>query len=150
MKKIIVSTTINPPTKAIKLFDQLEDYELIVIGDRKTPTNYKLNKGRYFGPEEQHNKYKKLSDLIGWDCIQRRNIGFLIALELGADVIATVDDDNIPLTGWGNNSFIGKTEKVKKYIVDDFVFDPIGATNYSTLWHRGFPIQKVAERDYLN
>jgi len=37
MKKFIISTTINPPTEAIKKFDNLKDWNLIISGDLKTP-----------------------------------------------------------------------------------------------------------------
>ena len=53
MKKFIVTTSINSPTLAIKKFDNLIDWKLIVVGDKKTPPKYKLkngiyNKQRYF------------------------------------------------------------------------------------------------------
>ena len=53
--------------------------------------------------------YPELSDAIGWNSIQRRNIGLLYAYEQGADVIATVDDDNIPYDDWGQNLLVGQT-----------------------------------------
>ena len=34
--------------------------------------------------------------MIGWKCIQRRNFALIQAYKYGADVIATIDDDNIP------------------------------------------------------
>ena len=37
MKKIIVTTTINPPTEALIKYSKKEDWDLIVIGDLKTP-----------------------------------------------------------------------------------------------------------------
>jgi len=37
MKKGIVTTTIKAPTKAIEKFQLLPDWELVVIGDKKTP-----------------------------------------------------------------------------------------------------------------
>ena len=64
MKKVIVTTTINKPTKAIELFESMTDWELIVIGDKKTPSNYKLKKGHYVTPEEQEKYDKPLSDSI--------------------------------------------------------------------------------------
>jgi hypothetical protein len=148
LKKIIVTTTINPPSEAIEQFDAMPDYDLIVIGDRKTPAGYKLGRGTYVSPEEQERRYPRLSGLLGWNCIQRRNIGFLIALEMGADVIATIDDDNIPRPGWGRDLLIGRTVAVRSYRCQAAAFDPLGATNYPRLWHRGFPIQLVASRDY--
>lgn len=150
MKKIIVTTTINSPTKAIIAFDAMKDYELIVIGDKKTPTDFKISNGLYISPEDQEKKFKNLSDLLGWNCIQRRNIGFLFALEMGADIIATIDDDNIPMTDWGKDLMIGKTITTKSYEVNEVVFDPIGATNYPSFWHRGFPIQLISNRKYCD
>ena len=94
MKKVIVTTTINNPTKAIDLFESMEDWELVVIGDKKTPNNYKLRNGLYIPPEEQEAYDKPLSDAIGWNCIQRRNFGLLWAHDMKADIVAVVDDDN--------------------------------------------------------
>jgi len=148
MKKIIVTTSINPPTEAIERFDSFSEFELIVIGDKKTPEGYKLKRGHYISPDDQFKMYPRLSELLGWNCIQRRNIGFLIALKMGADVIATIDDDNIPHEGWGKNILIGKKLDIKNYQSNIGIFDPIGATNYPHLWHRGFPIQMIKDRSY--
>jgi hypothetical protein len=148
MGNVIVCTSINYPTEAVKKFDQLCDWFLIVIGDKRTPLDYKLKHGRYVSPEEQQMLYPELSELIGWNCIQRRNIGLLIAKSMGAKVICTVDDDNIPLDHWGDNVFVGKKILTTEFQCRDVVFDPIGATNYRHLWHRGFPIELVPFRDY--
>lgn len=148
MRKIIVTTTINPPTEAIELFDSLPDFGLVVIGDKKTPVDYRLCSGTYVSPEEQEQRYPRLSRLLGWNCIQRRNIGFLIALEMGADIIATIDDDNVPYPDWGHNLLIGQSVSMRTYRCSAPAFDPIGASNYPYLWHRGFPVQLVADRNY--
>jgi hypothetical protein len=148
MKKVIVTTTINPPTRAVRLFDHLPDWTLVVIGDLKTPKDYRLEHGRYMGPEDQEKYNPALSEAIGWNCIQRRNFGFLLAHEMKAGVVAVVDDDNIPLQGWGENLLIGREERVNLYDTDAPAFDPVGATNYPHLWHRGFPLQLLKRRDY--
>jgi hypothetical protein len=148
MKRIIVTTTINPPTEAIKKFDEMKDWILIVAGDKKTPRNYKLKRGIYLAPEVQEKYDKKLSDLIGWNCIQRRNFGFLWANDLEADVIAVVDDDNIPLKNWGHNLMIGKKVTANYYETNLLAFDPVGATNEKRLWHRGYPLQLLSSRNY--
>jgi hypothetical protein len=148
MKKVIVTTTINPPTKAVKLFQAMKDWDLVVIGDRKTPKDYHLERGVYMDPVRQEKYDKELSDAIGWDCIQRRNFGLLIAHDMKADIVAVVDDDNIPLAGWGENLFIGQEIEVNYYETDLPAFDPIGATNYPKLWHRGYPLQLLSKRNY--
>lgn len=146
MKRFIVTTTINPPTEAVKLFDEMPGWHLIVIGDQKTPNNYKLKNGTYVSPAEQELFAKTLSAAIGWNCIQRRNLGFAMAHHLGAELVATVDDDNIPLEGWGQDLLVGKDIEMDEYLVDDIAFDPISVTNYPHLWHRGFPFQLLNDR----
>jgi hypothetical protein len=148
MKKIIVTTTINAPTKAIRKFDAMPNWELVVIGDLKTPKDYSLEAGAYYSPEAQEAYDKSLSDAIGWNCIQRRNFGLLIAHDRGADVVAVVDDDNIPLEGWGQDLMVGRTAEVNFYETALPVFDPVGATNHGNLWHRGFPLQLLPKREY--
>ncbi|MBU6410714.1 MAG: hypothetical protein KGR98_10025, partial [Verrucomicrobia bacterium] len=148
MKKVIVTTTINPPTKAIESFQAMKDWELVVAGDKKTPRDYRLERGIYITPEEQEKYDPLLSEAIGWNCIQRRNFAFLWAMEMKADIVALVDDDNIPLAGWGEDLLVGKEVEVNFYETDLPAFDPIGATNYPLLWHRGYPLQLLSKRDY--
>ena len=148
MKKVIVTTTINPPTEAVELFQAMKDWELVVIGDKKTPKDYHLARGVYVTPEEQEKYDPALSEAIGWNCIQRRNFGLLWAHDMKADIVAVVDDDNIPLPGWGVNLLVGKNVEVNYYETDLPAFDPVGATNHPDLWHRGFPLQLIPSRRY--
>lgn len=147
MRKVIVTTTINPPTQAIEAFQAMPDWDLVVIGDKKTPP-YKLDRGVYVSPDEQEKYDKPLSDAIGWNCIQRRNFGLLWAYDMGADIVAVVDDDNIPLPGWGENLIVGTDVTVNYYETDLPAFDPVGATNHGNIWHRGYPLQLIPKRKY--
>jgi len=93
MNKYIVTTTIYEPSIAIKKFSELNDWKLIVVGDKKTPHDkyYDLqncNKNViYLDTEYQNENYNTLSNLIGWNCIQRRNIGYIEAYKRGADIM---------------------------------------------------------------
>lgn len=148
MRKVIVTTTINPPTKAVRLYDAMPTWELVVVGDLKTPKDYHLERGTYMDPRSQEKYDKALSDMIGWNCIARRSFGLLLAHDMGADVVALVDDDNIPLPAWGQNLLLGSEVEVDFYETDLPAFDPVGVTNYPQLWHRGFPLQLLPKRDY--
>lgn len=148
MKKVIVTTTINPPTSALQKYDALPDWHLIVIGDQKTPKDFALERGTYVSPPEQEAIDPELSELIGWNCIQRRNFGFLLAWQWGADIVATVDDDNVPFAHWGEKLLVGNEVEATVYETSLPAFDPVGATNYPHLWHRGYPIQLLPDRDY--
>lgn len=149
MNKFIVTTTIQPPTEATLRFSKMKGWTLIVVGDTKTPHNeYEKINCIYLHPSEQEKKYPELSSLLGWKTIQRRNIGFVEAYKRGADVIATVDDDNIPYEGWGQNLLVGKEVLVDYYDASSVgVFDALGVTNYPDIWHRGFPIQRLPQKN---
>ena len=152
--KYIVTTTIYSISEAIKKFVKFENWKIIIVGDKKTPHNeYMLlqeenQNVQYLSPEEQEEKYKEISDLIGWNTIQRRNIGFLEALNQNAEIIASIDDDNIPFDNWDEDIVVGKPVNTYYYESDkNIVFDPIGVTNHNNLWHRGFPIQLLHDRN---
>ncbi len=151
MNKYIVITTINEPTEAILKFAEMSDWNLIIVGDLKTPEElYKKVNCFYMTPECQEQHYKELSDLIGWNQSARRNIGYIEAYRQGADIIASLDDDNIPYDSWGENIMIGKEITVKQYSITDIVADPLFVTNYPFLWHRGFPLELVNSREIVD
>jgi hypothetical protein len=151
MKKFIVTTTINSPTLATVAFSQIQDWTLIVVGDLKTPhKEYKELNCIYLDPDQQEKKYRNLSDSIGWGSIQRRNVGFVEAYNLGADIIATVDDDNFPYENWGKDLLVGKEIYCDLYQPELDVFDPLSVTNSNQVWHRGYPIEYVPFRKSVN
>lgn len=150
MKKFIVTTTIQPPTEATIKYSEMDGWELVVVGDKKTPHQaYKELNCIYLHPEEQENLNKDLSDSIGWNCIQRRNMGFLFTYLNGADVMATVDDDNIPYDFWGEDLYIDKELDVIIYESENGYFDPLSATKHNDLWHRGYPIEMVPTKNRI-
>lgn len=145
--KVICTTTIHPPTEALRLFADMRDWTLVVAGDQKTPHEiYRDLRCVYLHPNDQLAYDRNLSDAIGWNCIQRRNFAFLHAVkELKAEVIATVDDDNLPLLGWGENLLLGR-RCIPEWQCGQVAFDPVSVTNHKQLWHRGFPLNLVAHR----
>lgn len=163
MKKAIVTTTINAPTEALGKFFSIaekDDWHVFIVGDKKTPhERYQTlaaanNCITYLHPDDQEQMDQVLSDLIGWNCIQRRNFGLIAAYRWGAEIIATIDDDNIPNKGWGKNLAIGKEMPmpVWSYKADVgpeyIVMDPLAPTTQGpNFWHRGFPIQLLKQRN---
>ena len=104
MKTALVTTTINVPT-VLRLFqhqhalNKAHDPAFFVAGDLKTPPEAEafcktIPNCFYLSPKKQDEW--KCSALIPHNCIQRRNIAILEALKWGADIIVTIDDDNIP------------------------------------------------------
>ena len=132
----------------MKKFSQMKDWQLIVVGDKKTPhEEYENLNCIYLSPEKQEEIAKDLSDAIGWNCIMRRNIGFVYAYRLGADIVATVDDDNIPYDNWGQDVLVGKDVEVDLWHSQNGYFDPLSVTNRDDLWHRGYPLEHVPTKN---
>ena len=102
----------------------------------------------YLDPKSQDELDSKLSERIGWNCIQRRNMAMLYAYRAGATQIALVDDDNIPLDNWGNEVLINREVEVMSFESGQIAFDPIGASGNYKLWHRGFPLELLSTRNY--
>lgn len=154
MKKFIVTTTINKPTTATLKFCEIadrDDWNFVIVGDTKTPHDEyrKLEKEyknvTYLSPNQQEELYLELSNVIGWKTIQRRNIGYVYAYQNGADIMATIDDDNIPYDNWGLN-YIGKEIEIDLYEPELDIFDPLSITKDNYIWHRGFPIEYLQKR----
>lgn len=159
MIRYIVTTTINKPTTATLKFAEiakLKDWTFVIVGDTKTPHSEYLELSLqnshvvYLDPDTQRRLYPELSDLIGWRTIQRRNIGFKYAYDKGADIVATVDDDNIPYADWGTDLYVGREVEVDYWESENSVFDPLSVTNYSHLWHRGYPIEHLQTKNRVN
>lgn len=162
MKRAIITTTINSPTEAIHKYLEIarrDGWYLIVVGDKKTPySDWKdiersnLDIVHYLDPKDQEAIDKELSDMIGWNCIQRRNFGFLKALQLGVHYIATIDDDNIPLDNWGKEIYVNSSVEVDIYTHNNpetKVIDPLSLWDTYNIWHRGFPLDLVEDKNNI-
>src|SRR5258705_8675438 len=109
----LVTTTIHVPHCLDNYLENAERHghadrtSVIVVGDRKTPPAigaYLAELGRrhpapitYLDVEAQGpfmRRWPGLDQALRYDCIQRRNIGYLRAALDGADVIVSIDDDN--------------------------------------------------------
>lgn len=145
MKIALATTTINVPV-ALKLYRALDpDVRFFVAGDLKTPPEAKafvnsLGNAVYLTPEMQ--KAWRCSELIGWNCIQRRNIAILEALKWGADIIVFWDDDNLPVTPDYFGEFCRALRKTDGLAVSgtNGWFD-VGQLLTPPVPHRGLPIE---------
>lgn len=165
MKTAVVLTTINIPkvlSEYIKNFRKYghRDAGFIIVGDKKTPAaagKYALSlqkKGYpvvYLGLDEQIRwlrPFPKLQELLPYNSIQRRNIGYLYAAESGADMIISIDDDNCVLP---DEDFLGYHKIVNSVKEIRAVQSSSGWFNVCSVlrtrprhefYHRGYPLDK--------
>src|SRR5665213_2756241 len=100
-KKFIIITSIFPPTEAVQKFAKLADWQLIVVGDKKTPSEWEQAGVTFISAEDQENLQYQIIKKLPWNHYGRKMIGYLHAAEQQASLIADTDDDNIPYEQWG-------------------------------------------------
>jgi hypothetical protein len=140
--RAIVITSIHGVTDAVEQFLGFDDWEVVLVGDRKTPdVDRDAFEGlTYLSIEDQRSMPGELHELP-YDHYCRKNLGYLYAIRQGAEVIADTDDDNIPKDDWdvwlseatAGRSVSGPTfANVYEYFTDEFV------------WPRGLPLDEVS------
>lgn len=147
MKTALITTTINVPTVLALYRKYGPDVRFFVAVDLKTPN---LAHDVFRGIENCEvvpvGTAWKADALIGNNCIQRRNIALLEALKWGAEVIVSIDDDNIP----PNENYFKDFQKVFDWPHSGFLASsPTGWFDVGQLLnpvspHRGFPYNKAA------
>ena len=97
MDQAVVITTINPPTRAVlTIATQISDWQLLVVGDRKTQADWAADNTVFLSVDAQTKAFPDFAKHLPENHYARKNIGYLHALHAGAKVIAETDDDNIP------------------------------------------------------
>jgi hypothetical protein len=147
LKKFIIITSIFKPTEAIEAFSKLKDYNLVVVGDKKTPADWRYDNCTYLNVDAQIALSSSLANAIPFNHYGRKMMGYVYAMQQGADIIIDTDDDNIPYTGWSFPSFEGNFLTSKNdlgwvNIYHHFSDQPI--------WPRGLPLRNISDnRDKL-
>lgn len=161
----VVLTTINIPTVMPEYIANARKYGhkdifFVIIGDRKTPSGcgdylrgLKSEYPIHYLDEQQQIEWLKgypasLAELIPWNSVQRRNLGYLLAAEKGADVLIAIDDDNIPdpeSDYFGHHSLAGKTARLSTVSTDDGWYNScdlllMQKRTDRKVYHRGYPI----------
>ena len=145
MKTSLVITTINKPNKNIKKLINLckkNKSKLIIIGDKKTPKNFKIQYGFFYNVINQKKLDFNFSKICPHNSYARKNIGYLISIKDNIETIIETDDDNYPKNNFFN--FLNPTYNVdeidqknwvniyKKFLEKD-----------SEIWPRGLPLDKI-------
>ena len=98
MKTSLVITTINKLNR--NLFSIVNNcnknnLNLVIIGDKKTPKNFKINYGKYLNLNSQKKLNFNFTKICPKNSYARKNIGYLLSFN-NSDFIIETDDDNIP------------------------------------------------------
>lgn len=154
MNKYIVITTINHPTDAIRQYAEWDGWNMVVVGDQKTPADWSCDGVKYLGLEEQAEIFGSVAADYPLNTYTRKNLGYLYAMMQGADFIYESDDDNIPYHSADkaiNFDTMESPDPLMDYsIVDHLKSSPVtGWLNVyaeftdSTCWPRGYPLDLI-------
>lgn len=147
MKKGIVITTINHPTKAIKQIaneSSKRGFSIVIIGDIKTPDSFFVKGCEYLSLEAQHLNFKDISKALPIGHYSRKNIGYLWAMKNNCDIIHETDDDNFPL-----DSFWILPQKPEKKVISQksIWYNAYSFFTDNYIWPRGYPLENIKQQD---
>jgi hypothetical protein len=112
----------------------------IIIGDTKSPANFQLEGCDFYSVEKQHTLDWELARAIPYKHYARKNLGYLIAISKGAEIIIETDDDNLPFNSfWDERICLLNTHNISnkgwvniyKYFTDKHI------------WPRGFALNQI-------
>ncbi|KAK6178453.1 hypothetical protein SNE40_013242 [Patella caerulea] len=149
-KKWIVVTTISAPTDDIKSLARIPGWNVLVIGDSKTPANWKSVNCTFLSLVDQRKLPLKSVQHIPTGSYARKAIGYLYAIAQGADFIYETDDDNITTDGLA--TFNLQQQVYGLLFAGTKLFNPYNHFGQPSMWPRGYPIDKIghlSESDYL-
>lgn len=128
MNKYCVITTINKPTKAVEKLYEHFGSNLIIVGDRKTPSDW-----NYKGIKPDWAKCEYAPD----NHYAKKNVGYILAISRGAHLIYDTDDDNIPNENWK----IRTKEVYANSSICSGWYNVYSVLSGETIWPRGFSIR---------
>jgi hypothetical protein len=143
-KTICVMTTIQPPgdcTRALAAKLASHGIPLLVVGDRKGPSEFRLPGTTFVPLSDQARLAFSLSRLLPLNHYSRKNLAYLLAMQSGAKCIYETDDDNTPAPNWTPRTLNVRSHQhagagwinVYRMFSDEL------------LWPRGFPLSAVKD-----
>ncbi len=143
----LVITTIAPSEHVIlKKFAKNQNerqFDFFIIGDKKTPAAFHLEGANYFSLKDQLDLDFSLSQFLPQNHYSRKNLGYLLAISNGNNVIVETDDDNSPLPEFWQDRTI---EAKGIFIENEGWTNTYQFFTSKKIWPRGFPLEAVNDQ----
>lgn len=152
-KSSLIITTIGSLNKALTEFGVLcaaSDVEFLVIGDKKTKpelgglfSEYQKStgfRGAFYSADQQLSLPFRTVKELPFNHYTRKNLGYLLAIRNGAEMITETDDDNYPESNYGFTFSRDVTGPVVAH------HGWVNTYKYFTkehIWPRGFPLDLI-------
>ncbi|OXA54409.1 hypothetical protein Fcan01_10285 [Folsomia candida] len=148
-KKWIVVTSISRPTEQVIKLSRLPNFQLLVVADQKTPKNWTLANSILLSTETQLQLGYHILQHVPWNAYTRKMIGYLYAIQHGAEIIYDTDDDNVPniLSDFDDYFAFGNTTRglIAQPDLGEFGYikNPYVHFGQGSVWPRGYPLELV-------
>ncbi len=140
----VVITSINPPTLGIETIARIcerKGWHAVLVGDVASPPGWSCGSINFLSIEEQNELFPELSQLVPQKHYSRKNLGYLYAIQRGADAILETDDDNIP---YENIFGEGLANTVKGQLLSgDGWINVYSHYTDRLIWPRGLPLDAI-------
>ncbi len=140
----LIITTIAPPNKVLRSYAeecQHHDIDFIIVGDKKSPSDFNLAGSDYWNLDRQKASDFTIASIIPENHYARKNIGYIIAMDKGHEMILETDDDNLPYETFWRKSEI---EIEGRQILNNEWINIFSLFTGVEIWPRGFPLEYVA------
>lgn len=116
--------------------------QFVVIGDEKSPSDFYLIGCDYYSIYRQKELNFTLKEHLPYNHYARKNLGYLVAISKGAEIIIETDDDNLPFSSFWNDKQVTTQAhllenkgwvNIYKYFTD------------SHIWPRGFALEHIKD-----
>jgi hypothetical protein len=145
MSIALVVTSVNSPTAAMHALRdgcRTAGIRFLVIGDVKSPPDYSLDGSEFMSLTSQRQSGIAFAEACPTGHYARKNVGYLVAIRDGAQLIVETDDDNAP-----RGSFFLARDRVH-HVSAVATSGWVNVYRYfsaSLIWPRGFPLDQVNE-----
>lgn len=150
-KQWAVVTTIHTVNRNFELLSKLKGWCVCIVLDRGTPDSFdfKASNVVVLTVKKQQALKWHIMEHIPWNHFGRKNVGYLYAVQHGAQLIFDTDDDNYVLfeesafTNISSRMYFQANSTVTPNGVQ--VFNPYPHFGFPSAWPRGFPLAKVTK-----
>ena len=137
-----IAADTHPVLKQYALETKENNVAFVMIGDTKSPAQFSLEGCDFYSVSRQKDLAFTLARELPFKHYARKNLGYLIAIQSGAEVIIETDDDNIPLADFWQ----ARTRTQQARVLTDTswtnVYQYFSGAN---IWPRGFALEALRD-----
>lgn len=154
-EKWIVVCVEKYPTDALKKLVKIKGWQVLAIGDSRTPNDWSLKGAIYLSLDMQASLGFRVVDFLPYDSYVRKSCGYLFAIQHGAKTIFDADDRaevigndlgkhfDVELVGEGARQ--GTILQYSHENANRTVVNPYVHFGQRSVWPRGLPLENVGE-----